>query len=246
MTIADKIIRAKTDYDEVYEAGKKAEYDRFWDVFQSKGTRIRYNYTFAHGMWNDETFRPKYDIKPISAQCTFAYNNNEGSGSTSKNCISDLTKCFERAGVVLDTSNASNMQQIFYLGKGFTHLPPISFENCTELNATFYGCTNLETIDKLILKSDGSNTFSIDSWAQPFGQCINLKNITIEGVIGDNINFFASPLNKKSILNVIDALSDLAIGKTATFKKTAKEAAFTPEEWNALTATKPNWKIVLA
>ena len=71
MTIADKITRAKADYDAVYEGGKEkafAEvepinteleqilygkdtggrgfYDEFWDEFQANGTRTSYDEGF--------------------------------------------------------------------------------------------------------------------------------------------------------------------------------------------------------
>ena len=39
MDIAEKVLRAKTDLDDVYEAGKKAEYDAFWDEYQDYGNR---------------------------------------------------------------------------------------------------------------------------------------------------------------------------------------------------------------
>ncbi len=232
-----------------YEAGKKAEYDAFWDVFQSNGNRVSYPYTFAHGNWNDNTFRPKYDIKPTSANYMFAYNNNEGVGTNSKYCISDLTTCLENAGVTLDTSNTTSMQHIFYLGRGFKRIPPISFERCSELNATFYGCARLQTIDKLILKTDGTNTFTKKSWDSPFAECTALKNIVIEGLIGDSINFSVSPLTAASIVSVIEHLSDTATEMTATFKQTAIDNAdWTTTDyasWDELVAIKPNWIISL-
>ncbi len=89
MTIAEQISRAKTDYDDVYvagyekgkteggdtekaynngfEAGKKAEYDAFWDIFQQNGNRRNYNRAFfsetmAQSGWNDTNYNPKYPI----------------------------------------------------------------------------------------------------------------------------------------------------------------------------------------
>lgn len=232
--------------EDVYEAGKKAEHDAFWDIFQSNGNLTSYSYAFAYGKWNDDTFRPKYDIKPTSAVYMFAYNNTDSTGTNSQYCISDLKACLEKAGVTLDTSNATYMNQMFYMGNGYTHIPAISFESCTALNATFYGCRQLQTIDKLIFKADGANTVTTNSWDSPFGQCISLKNIVIEGTIGDNIDFSVSPLTKASITSVINALSPTSTKKSATFKKSAKEKAFTDDEWADLIKTKPNWNILLA
>jgi len=84
MTITEKIARAKTDYDEVYEAGyakgqaegggdyaqgfeagKQAEYDRFWDNYQQNGERTNYFGAFSGSAWSKETFKPKYTIRPV-------------------------------------------------------------------------------------------------------------------------------------------------------------------------------------
>ena len=62
MTIAEKILRAKNDYDSVYEAGKKSEYDKFWDSYQINGTLTSYKYKFAYSGWTDVCFNPKYPL----------------------------------------------------------------------------------------------------------------------------------------------------------------------------------------
>ena len=82
---------------------------------------------------------------------------------------------------------------------------------------------------------------NLSSASVPFASCISLKEIEVEGEIVFTISFSACPLNKASILSVVNALSDTATGKTCTFKATAVNAAFTTDEWNALKATKNNW-----
>lgn len=49
-------------YDSGYEAGKKSEYDRFWDAYQDYGKRVNYAQIFYNNGWNKDTFNPKYDI----------------------------------------------------------------------------------------------------------------------------------------------------------------------------------------
>ena len=51
------------DYDEGVEAGKQAEYDKFWDAYQENGNRYDYAYGFYNLGWTDDSFMPKYDIK---------------------------------------------------------------------------------------------------------------------------------------------------------------------------------------
>lgn len=48
--------------DEVYETGRKAEYDAFWDNFQKNGYRISYRYSFYGNYWTDALYNPKYPI----------------------------------------------------------------------------------------------------------------------------------------------------------------------------------------
>lgn len=65
---------------EVYEAGeqagKQAEYDAFWDVYQDYGSRTHYNAAFAGFGWNDEIFNPKYPLENVQyAANTFLQSN---------------------------------------------------------------------------------------------------------------------------------------------------------------------------
>lgn len=83
----------------------------------------------------------------------------------------------------------------------------------------FNNATELVTIRKLII------TDKI-TFANTFDNCIALKNIIIEGVIGNNINFGDSPLlTLESITSIINALKTLGEGetKTLTLHATAKQ-----------------------
>ena len=46
----------------LFEAGKKAQYDAFWDRYQDYGDRRDYTMLFAGAGWTPETFKPKYKI----------------------------------------------------------------------------------------------------------------------------------------------------------------------------------------
>ena len=214
------------------------------------GARVDYTKAFQSGFFNDETFRPIYDIRPTKASYMFAYQ-----GYDSKEYITDLAARFEEAGVVLDTSQCTDFSYMFYVANKITRIPAISLESATGVSALFTHCNKLETIDCLILKEDGSNTFTTDSWGAPFYNCFELKNITIQGKFGWTISFSACPLTKASIISIVTALLDTASGKTLTLKLTAVQKAFetaegandgnTSEEWLNLAATKSNWTITL-
>ncbi len=85
-------------------------------------------------------------------------------------------------------------------------------------------------------------------FSNTFLYCADLEEIRfVENTIKEVISFEScKKLTKSSITSVINGLSDTVTGKTATFNQTAKEAAFTNEEWAVLIGTKPNWTIALA
>ena len=62
MSIAEKLQTVAQNQQRVYDAGRQAEYDAFWDVFQNKGEPTNYYYKFSYVGWNDENFNPKYPI----------------------------------------------------------------------------------------------------------------------------------------------------------------------------------------
>jgi hypothetical protein len=224
MTIAEQITRAKTDYDEVKESGKQAEYDRFWDAYQQKGKRTNYAYAFAGQCWTPDTLKPKYPIAPKWGGAGMMFYNSAYEGS-----LKDLP---------LDFSQLSGMNYTFYNAAGITEIPLIDASNCSQMMCDFQNCTALHTLSLRVSEK-------ITTYADAFSGCSSLKNLTIEGVIGSSINFRWSPLSKESITSVINALSSSVTGQTATFKKSAKEAAFTADEWAELIATKTNWTFSL-
>jgi hypothetical protein len=61
---------AQAKYEEGVEAGKKSEYDEFWDVWQEGGRRRNMNYMFFGQGWTDKTYKPKYPFAKIE----FGYN----------------------------------------------------------------------------------------------------------------------------------------------------------------------------
>lgn len=178
---------------EVYETGKQAEYDRFWDNYQDNGNRTNYEYAFFGSGWNNETFKPKYDIVPVTE--TFGLLENS-------RIQGDLAEICEKQGITLDFSKATKFELVFQNSK-FTRIGVIDASNGNRFNQVFYSCTNLETIDLLKL------TEKIASYNNPFIGCTSLQNIEIDGVIGANISFKDSILlTHDSLMSVINALKN--------------------------------------
>jgi hypothetical protein len=219
--------------------GIKSEYDRFWDAYQKNGQLKYYAYSFVR--WPEEVFRPKYSIAPTGPADNMFWECN----------IGDLAGILKEQNVTLDTSGATSVNFLF-AGSGLTHIPEVSFLSVGNgALAVFNYNVHLVEIEKVILRDDGAITF--EAW---FELCNKLTTITFEGVIGQDINFQWSPLSATSINSVITHLSDTATGKTATFMRSAVNAAFetaagaadgaTSQVWLDLIATKPNWTISLA
>ena len=214
----------KTDgMDEGIEQGKKDAYDEFWDLYQENGNRIDYYRAFGGVGFNDEIYKPKYDIYP----------KWDASGMYCKSRMSDIYWNGERE-IEVDFSQVTNFTQTFS-SSAFPTLKIIDGRKATALTQICQSNTEIVTIQKLIIKDDGSQEFKLS-----FDSCSKLKNITFEGVIGKNINFQWSPLTEASIRSVIGALSRTATGQTLTLKKSAKEAAFTESAWAELIAPVSN------
>lgn len=238
--------------DEVYEKGKKAQYDEFWDSYQGNGKRRNYQYAFAgndgstYSAWTDVTFKPKYDI---ILGAGFSGTN------TFWNCqVSNIAEALENQGVKLDTSLCGFMSQIFQ-GAKTKRIPEINCSHVMDyspngLHYTFRDCSLLETIDKLIVTEN--LVFSTT-----FNGCTNLKEVTFEGVIGqDGLNLqWSTKLSKASWISIIDALSSTATGKSITGSLESVKRAFktsagamdgdSSAEWLNLIASKSNWTINL-
>ena len=219
-------------YQAGFDAGKQAEYDAFWDAYQQNGKRTNYAYAFGGDGWRTAAlFKPKYDLKPINANCMFAYGSLTG-------C--DLKNLLESSGVVLDTSQTTNFKYFLQYSSPF-RIPELDTRAANNLNDMVHNA-NVATIDKLILRDDGSQEIHSIIRFSP-----GLENIVIEGVIGSNVNLSESiKLTKASIESIMNALSDISASKTLQLSKTAVNNAFTTDAWNALVASKPNWTITLA
>ena len=228
--------------DKVYEVGKKSEHDAFWDGYQENGNKTAYNYAFANGSWNSITFKPKYDIKPKSAQYMFY------TFSSINNKIYNLKSHLDSLGVSLDFSQCTSFNNCF----AYSHVQNIGVvdtRSASSITGLFVYWSYGRTIEKLILKADGSQSFTNN-----FNDSKLINHMIVEGVIGKNgFNVqWLTTLDKESITSIVNALSATTSGLTVTLSKTAIASAFgitstqveTPtegSEWYTLRHSKDNW-----
>ena len=239
LATANALPTADEVFDKGVTVGQQAEYDQFWDKAQTNGSRVNYTCAFSGVLWNNETFCPKYDIKPTNAYNMFARCE-----------ITDLVSTLDKAGAVLDFSQNTNFDGMF-LWSLIRNVGIIDARGSTSIsNMCSYG-SNLAKIQKIILKNDGSQAAP-----NAFTSCSNLTTLTIEGTIGQNgFDLHWSPLDKASIQSVINALSTTTTGLTVTLSRAAVNTAFqtatgamdgsTSAEWLALVNTRSNWTISL-
>lgn len=235
MSIADKILRAKTDYDEVYDAGYeagKAEggggdggLDEFSDAWQNNGNRISYREAFSETSFTH--ISPKYPIKPKNADSMFANSRILETVEWDKFDLSETGSLYNAFG---------------YCGKLKTVDTDLAVNStgATILNSIFRECKALERVKSLTIYPEAALKNSFDG-------CENLVDITIVGTIGQNVDFGACKnLSKDSLMYIRWALSTTAVGKTLTVSQEAIDKAFAddPLGWYQIEYDLPNWSFV--
>ena len=234
MSIAEKLTAIAENEQKVYEAGKKSEYDAFWDAFQNYGNMKNYNSAFRnvdyidYDSWRKETLRPKYDIIPTSTDRTFYKVKG----------ITDLGEHFRELGRKLDFSKSTSLFNCFCYGS-WVKLPIIDCSNASGNGITGMCnyCYSLETIEKWIMSEKVTNAGNC------FVECKKLKNIIVEGVIAVSVSFAQSPLTRESALSVINHLKDISgTGTTLTVTFSSTTKALLTDEDKAI-ATQKGWTI---
>lgn len=230
---------------EVYAAGKKSEYDTFWDSFQNNGNRTSYSFAFAedsnYSFWS-KGFTPKYPIKLVysgyGSKYLFYYF-----GYNTHTAI-DLSDFMKKNNITF-YCNLYNLPSTDYIPIGehtfrysyFSHLPKLLVYYA--LDYTFYGCSKLVTIDELRFNGSANTSY------YPFTNCNLLENVNFTGTLkGNGMNLSSSTkLTHDSIMSLINILYDysstttkkvLTLGTTNLAKLTADEKAI---------ATAKNWTL---
>lgn len=204
-----------------FEEGKKAEREKFWDIYQDYGRRTSYT-QYAGGFlgvaWTDENFNPKYPMLPTEANYMFRGTS-----------ITDLTK----EGVVLDFSQCSRFDYTF----AFSRLKKLPFIDLSRANNTASTFNEAALVDSLHLRFSEETAIN----GNMFTNTIGLVNLRIEGTIAKSIGFPQSNLlTTDAVQSVINALKNLTgqTSQTFTVHKTvgdnmtaAQKAEITARNW---------------
>lgn len=222
-----------------YETGRLTEWAEFWDSYQDNGNRTDYTYGFVGPGWTDTTFKPKYDLRPVTALEMFE-----------NSVITDLKNILENMGVALNTNSATDVAMMFYNSK-ITHIPVIDMSGLTEDNtgSIFEHCYDLIEVEKIILPKEDVS-WNANGWfgtTSSNSAASNLEEIRFEGVISSNFDISMCPkLSHDSLTSIISCLKDISgtalenkrhvtIGTTNLAKLSEAEIAV---------GTAKGWKIV--
>ena len=214
---------AAVDTAAIFEAGKKAQYDAFWDAYQENGNRTEYGMLFAGPGWTPEIFKPKYTIRPGS--------------------VGNHYMMFARTGIevlderVLDTSQVTGFQMSLYNSPKLRSVT-IDIRSLKAFADVFNYDGALETV---VLK----NVPETCNFTDGFISCNKLANFTLTGTIGGTALDlrWSGLLTDDSVQCIIDHLKDRTGTATATLTFHKDVGARLTAEQKA-TITAKNWTLV--
>lgn len=112
---------------EVYEAGKKAEQNAFWEIYQEGGDRENWQYAFYYRWWTDDTYNPIYPIKVRNPNTNMFYRTPVTNTKVSIDIRgTTLNYTFREASIVT--------------------IPELIVDESTNVNQGFLGASDLKNI----------------------------------------------------------------------------------------------------
>ena len=134
MNIAEKIVRIRRDFDDVYEQGRKKEFTDFWNEFQDWGCRRSYYCSFSGKGWDDVTYNPTYPI------ITGKYANDAKQMFYYSDIIST------KVDIVINIDQGTS-DYLFGYCKKLVDIPMLDITNYTgKYTGWFSNCDSLENI----------------------------------------------------------------------------------------------------
>lgn len=229
MTIAEKLQLITRNVQKVFDSGRKAEYDAFWDGYLKN--RTNFNCAFAGYGWNPDNLKPNNTekLKPTAAYMMFGYANN----------ITDLSDIHEW----VDFSECTNAQYLFYNAANLVKIGKLDLQNTTSVANMFFPCTKLKEVEEIYIteKTTSGNSFcnntnSLEKMIFKDGSVINFSGINFK---------WATNLSTESIRSILKALSSNGNGKSITFHTSHQAKIANDAECSAYasTATSAGWSI---
>lgn len=214
---------------------KKSQRELFWGGIQKNGTRVDYNNAFKSTIWDENSFKPLYDIKPTNASYMFmqaTYNEKQ----------LEMEQVEKDNNMVFDFSACTKMDFAFAC-ESFRTLNVIDLTSSLQNDYIFYGGYNsrgrIERIERLICSE--TTKFGNSS----FRYCNGLEYVGFEGVLTNNLNIDdCVKLSHESIMKLLGILKDYAgTGTTYTLTLGSTNLAKLTDAEKAI-ATERGWTLV--
>lgn len=129
-TTDKKLDAVDAGVDLVHEAGRKAEYDAFWDAFQENGNRKDYSAAFQGAYWSGYIYNPKYPIAP----------------TTSSGCMNLFAWNTRITDTKVPITISGDCSYLFSYNYVLKRVPKLIFNGVTKVTGAFDLCRELEEL----------------------------------------------------------------------------------------------------
>lgn len=201
MSIAEKLTTIAENQERVFEAGKKSQYDEFWDSFQQNGNRTAYDNGFSGICWNSENFKPKY--KPMRVVNGVSMFLSFDAQCKKTPVVIDET--------IIDFTNTTNVTSMFQNTNASVVKMNVIPTKLTSMKS-FINMNNIVThgVTEVILGIHEAVTFNTYSfWTGALEKVSFLEG----SVIGNNIWFsYCKKLTHESLINILNTLQEKSSG----------------------------------
>lgn len=178
MSIAEKLQTIAENEQKVYDAGKQAEYDAFWDAFQDYGNPAKYTAAFRGYNWTDEIYNPKYPIEcDPSSGATDAID-----GLFLYSQITDT-----KVPITYVPSTSTTASSVFSSAKKLVTIRKITVGTRLTYSGWFNGCTALTNLT--VAGTIGQNGFDVS-------KCTNLTHDSLMSIINALRDFSGTSTTK--------------------------------------------------
>ena len=223
MSIAEKLTTIAENEPKVFEAGKKAREDEFWNTIQNNGNATTYTRLFSNTHWTDSLFKPRHNLVMSAGANAFQENN----------VITAIDKKYDGSPLIIDMSLISTntmTTRMFYKTTALKSIGTIIPRKETTWSQTFDVASKLTTIRF----SDG---------VMEDGTDISASQNPENNKIGKAIDFSDCPLDVESIRSIINALYDYS-GTSDTYVLTLGSVNLAKlTEGEKKTATDKGWSL---
>lgn len=214
MSIAEKF---ETIADAVYGKGKANESIAWIDAITHHGKRTEWSNVgvFGYTDFSDVEFAKPLVIKGNPSSLFRAYRGAKLPRQQDID-LREVTTVYRTFSYLSEAYNAAK------------YIPDYGIPAVDKYDQSYDNSTAIETIE--IIRCHENTTFTSNA----FTNCVNLKNVTFEGIIGTSINLSWSPLSVESMKNVIAHLKDYSEDADSIGKNTL---AFSDDSWESLEAS---------